>query len=169
MSTTGFVVVLPSVGQTAQISPHISGNRSLALAWLDRLWTEPELPTINVRLAEGAARAAGCGHSSSGLVHFVPGTAWHHTAWHAVLLPTGCTPFTCIKTFITHKGTVITGKAWHGPFKTWFLTGASSIYGAAAAHCLTGKKLNLLFIKGEVSCFSGYYPSPCVLWRFLCM
>ena len=24
-------------------------------------------------------------------------------------------------------------------------------------------------VKGEVSCFSGYYPSPCVLWRFLCM
>ena len=35
-------------GSSAQISPHISGNRSLAVAWLDRLWTEPELPTVKM-------------------------------------------------------------------------------------------------------------------------
>ena len=27
----------------------------------------------------------------------------------------------------------------------------------------------VFIFKGPMSCFSGYYPSPCVLWRFLCM
>jgi len=36
--------------------------------------------------------------------------------------------------------------------------------------CLyTGDKCFVRNLKAPMSCFSGYYPSPCVLWRFLCM